>query len=203
MASGASRQTQHQVLNTGASADIYDFAARNDQDFGVSVNPGQLSLESGAQRPVTLTLTVPPTAIAQTVSTTYLTATSSINAGVFDRVLITTTVALVPGVTISPEITTQSISRGTSAVFVHTVTNIGNFTDTFDLAAVNRGQDFPISVSPTQLTLGPFESVNNVQLTVDVPVTAADEPGFTRLYITSTLNAGVHDFATDITVHAP
>jgi hypothetical protein len=92
-----------------------------------------LSLGSGQTGTLVLTLTVPPNQRPGSY-TAVLTATSQMSQGVFAAVSDTVVVSPIERVRISPGITTAT-DPGTVVTFTHTITNVGQRTDTFTLTA--------------------------------------------------------------------
>jgi len=83
---------------------------------------------------------------------------------------------------------------GDQVIYVFTVTNMGNYTDTFTLSLAGWAWPSALSVSATD-ALAPGES-QTVTLTVDIPVDATDgDTDTVTLMAISTLDPGVSDNA--------
>ncbi|MGD2105431.1 MAG: hypothetical protein PVJ55_10025, partial [Anaerolineae bacterium] len=115
-----------------------------------------------------------------------------------DSVEDTITVGLTIGLSLAPDHAT-SADPGTSVVFTHTLTNTGNFTDTFDVAAVSD-QGWALQYSPLSVTL-PARGMASVAVTPTVPGDAiSGTVDTTTVTATSGLNTSVSRAIRDETV---
>ena len=87
---------------------------------------------------VTVTVQVPTDALSGTVNATFVTATSRITGAAFAAVADTTIVRYAPSAEWS-SVTPRSADPGETFIYTHTLTNTGNYTETFDLS-LNYGK---------------------------------------------------------------
>lgn len=85
---------------------------------------------------VTVVITVPAGALPQQVGVTIVTATSTFNTSVHDTVVDTLTVAQVPGIQFTPTYS-NALLPGEAITYTHTLTNTGDYSDTFAVELEN------------------------------------------------------------------
>ena len=126
-----------------------------------------------------------------------ITATLPTEPGVSDTAVDTTTVIHVPGVELVQD-EEASTDPGTKIVYVDTLTNTGNLTDTFTLSFDSSKPR--AAVSPTlAFDLDPWES-RQVWVTITVPLEeVSGTVDITVVTATSQLNPGVLDVIADTT----
>ncbi len=159
--------------NIGTTADSYTLSASNDQGWPVTPTLGTGSLASGQQTAVQTQLAIPASAPPMLNSATVVTATSTTNSSVFERVVIHATVAPVPGISFTPNFS-DTVIPGTTLTFTHKLVNTGNFTDTFDVTIISDplGWGTLLPSDPTAVTLRAGET-RNLRVQVAVPQFAA------------------------------
>jgi hypothetical protein len=88
---------------------------------------------------------------------------------------------------------------GATVIYEHTVRNVGNGADTFDLTA-DSSEGWFTTVSPDIVTLN-GQQTTTILVTVVVSVNAQQgDVDVTTVTVTSQMNPGISDFATDTTV---
>jgi uncharacterized repeat protein (TIGR01451 family) len=151
--------------------------------------PAPFSLQAGISATVNVNLQVPPCELAGKRDTTTITATldcdTPCDKTVTQTTAVTTTVEHVYDVNIEPP-RSDTVSPGDVVLFAHSVSNAGNYTDTFDITVHS---DWDRSLLPsTPLTLGPCGAPDRsakVTLFVTVPSTA-DLGTQETIYVTAT-----------------
>lgn len=163
----------------------------------VSVEPtGNIPLAVLASAPVTVTVVVPANSAGMTHLAT-ITATSTTDPSVTATAVDTTTVPATAGVIIVPD-HFRVVDAGTVQMYVHTVTNLGNAPDTFDISAIST-LTWTTSVTPAALPLGVGGS-GIVTVTVVVPPGASPgQENVTTVTAQSQSDPGVLDTAVDTT----
>ncbi|MFQ6099686.1 MAG: right-handed parallel beta-helix repeat-containing protein [Anaerolineae bacterium] len=160
----------HVLTNTGGLTDTYDITATG---WVAGITPTVVyTVEPGSTALVTVTVQVPTDALSNTVNSTTITATSRITEAAFAAVADSTIVRYAPGAEWS-SVTPRSADPGELFVYTHTLTNTGNYTETFDLS-LNYGKLVYAQVSPSEVgPLGPGQAVSNVQVSMYVLPSAA------------------------------
>ncbi|MBN1890919.1 MAG: right-handed parallel beta-helix repeat-containing protein, partial [Thermoflexales bacterium] len=159
----------HVVTNTGNGSDNFVLTAASSQFWLIDYTPpGPFALGAGGTAIVVITLTVPP-GVGGLADTTTVTVTSQADSAVYAHVSDTTTVALEPGVALSPG-QVREVDPGESVVYTHWVTNVGSGLD-----------NFTITVSSSQGWLAPGTQDTSVALAANqaaaVLVTLTVPPG--------------------------
>ena len=90
----------HWVTNTGNVADFITLNANSSQGWTVIYEPTFFTLGAGASAPLTVTISIPVTALPGSVDITTIRAQSTNNTAVFDTAVNTTTVTLAPSTNI-------------------------------------------------------------------------------------------------------
>ncbi|MCO5185199.1 MAG: FG-GAP-like repeat-containing protein [Anaerolineae bacterium] len=160
----------HTLTNTGTWTDTFAVTYESAQGW-TTVAPLSVELASGASAEITALVTVP--AVVAMTEVTTITVTSSqdgaVAAEVTDTVTVpppTAAVALSPGQQIT-------VTPGTTALFTHTITNTGTWTDTFTVEAVSS-QGWTVTIpGMVTLTSGASDSLV-VQLSVPDDATGID-----------------------------
>ena len=162
----------HDVINEGNVDDTYDVIITSSEDWlnGAAYFSTEL-LAPNARSKITVTLTIPNDAIGDMVDTTIITATSKLTSEVLAEAIDTTTVSQIVGVTLSENPAFIGL-LGTTVPYQHTLTNLGNSTDTFSLT-VASSLDWDVQASvDAPVSLAPHESTT-VEVLVTIPATAA------------------------------
>ncbi|MBK9049926.1 MAG: right-handed parallel beta-helix repeat-containing protein [Chloroflexi bacterium] len=188
----------HTVTNTGDGPDSFDLtvADSNPPGWTISISPANTGvLLPGESTVVTVTIQV-PAVVTVTVHTATIQATSVADPSVNDSVEDTTNL-FIAGVELEPDYFTV-VDAGTLITYVHTLTNTGNVSDTFDLTATSS-LGWLVSYEPVSVTLDVLETAQ-VTVVISVPVTAlAGEQDDTEIVATSTFNPLVSDSVLDQT----
>ena len=190
----------HTVTNTGTVADTYNLTAVSSEGWDVTVAPTSLSLAAGASQQIEVQVVVPLAALPGTVDTTTVTATSTGDGTVADSAVNTTTITNTISALLSlvPNQVGTGAPNGT-AVYQHTLTNLGNASDTITLQTSDTQGLWSSLVVPTQVTLGPGQQAA-VQVTVSIPAGAAEgEQNTTTIRAQSGLEAAVSATAINTT----
>ncbi len=160
-APGTTVQYSHALTNTGNGLDVFTLVVLSSTPPGwvVTVQPTQTAvLPPGAVIPFTVSVTIPPGTPANTVHVAEIEAISGSNSAVRATLSDTTTVLAAYGFVLEPTTQTQSVVEGETAVFNHTLTNVGNINDTITLSLA-ESQPWGASVQPISATLAPGASV--------------------------------------------
>lgn len=195
----------HTVTNIGSVTNSFQLTAQSSLGWAVVVTPTQIAtLPVSGTAPVTVTVTIPGTAVPATVDYTTVVVTAITDPTITDLAVNQTTVSGIPpvyGVDIYPNNSTSATVR-TRLNYQHTILNTGNITDTFTLSA-HSSQNWTISGLPPTLTLGPGQS-EPVTLQITVPANATiGLVDVTTVTATSTATAVASDSATDTTTVIP
>ena len=155
-----------------------NLVATSSQGWDVIITPlPPYTLPSRGSEKVTVSPVVPRCELGGIVDVTTITVTLNCDLPcdktVTETTAVTTTVKRVFGVDIEPD-RFETASPGDIVSFTHTVSNTGNYTDTFNFDAYSK-HDWPTSDLPP-VTLGPCGSTNqsaDITLNVTVPCTAS------------------------------
>lgn len=185
----------HTLENTGDGPDTFSLSFSSSRGWATLVNTGTLALIAGESTEISVTVTVPGDLISGTLSDiAIVTATSAADPAVFDTATATTTVGFAPGVRFVGDEVTTGATRDTSYNYNHTLTNTGNYTDTFILTyTTSAGWGVLLDTGPFTLSHGAATSVG---VRVDVP--SDGEGKFDTTIVTATSKGGagpaaVHD----------
>ena len=200
---------EHTLSNLGTQADTFTLDGDNSLNWAIDFPASSGLLQPGESVLVTVVITVPGSATAQQVGVTVITATSTVNSNVKDTAIDTLTVAQLPGLAFTPNYS-NSLLPGEAITYTHTLTNTGDYSDTFTVAIASDlyGWAELLPDNPFDITLDAGESAP-VQVVVTVPPFAA--AGFANTIIiqaTSNYSIAVTGFVTDtvtanrLSVHA-
>lgn len=135
--------------------------------WGVSIEPEAVVMNPLETRTISVTVNVPANTGGLS-HTTLVTATSSVP-GLTASATDTTTVPIETGILFTPNLT-ETVDAGSTAAYTHTLTNLGNLTDTFNIIS-SSVPGWPLAITDGPLTVGPGASVP-VTAVVTVPLTA-------------------------------
>ena len=186
------------LTNDGNLYDTFDIDyPANSKGWQVSATPPSAGLNPGASTIIQVKVKVPGGATAGVLNQITVRATSQSDGAVQDIATLETTVALAPGVTVTPD-NEAGASGGSVMVYDHTVTNTGNGTETF-LISTASSLGWSTSVSPPSVAL-PKDGSTTIQVYVWVPGTVAPgTPDVTMVTAASQSDGSVSDSATDTT----
>ncbi|GMQ78529.1 MAG: hypothetical protein BMS9Abin02_1045 [Anaerolineae bacterium] len=159
----------HTVTNTGNKGEKFNFTASSAPLYDTQVSPTSLTLNKDEVGVVTVEIDIPSTAGSIVEVKTTVTATADTDANVKDSVIDTTAVNQVYAVKIVKNESSTALP-GDTVVYEHTVTNMGNGTDTFNITAVSN-QGFTTTV-PDPIVLGRGLS-KKIEVSVKIPAGAA------------------------------
>jgi len=168
------------VTNNGDITDTYDLSASDTEVWGLSLSQDTVTLDSGENGSIILTVSIPGTAEMGTEDTVTVTATSQADPDVRDWDTCIARASLRVLVSISPDEGTGS--PGDTVTFTVTVRNAGTATDTFSLQATDTAGWSP-TVSPSTLTLNAGAS-GTATVTVTIP-SGADVGASTTITVTA------------------
>ncbi|MBU0704667.1 MAG: hypothetical protein KKC18_12470, partial [Chloroflexi bacterium] len=164
----------HTLTNTGGVSDSYAITYHSSLGWAAVVPTTDYTLPPGGTAPVTATISVPTGTdiISGTLDRLVITATSQITAVVYDTAVDLTTVPYAPGAALTPTPYNGQGRAGVPIPYTHTLTNLGNYTESFRLQVWSEFANG--SVSPEWVyDLGPGESYTPVIVTVLLPTHAA------------------------------
>jgi uncharacterized membrane protein len=183
------------VLTCSTGCD-YDFSAIGDE-WPASAQPSAVTLDAGASAAVDVSVTVPSNALCVDNDSATVTLTSREDVTASGSSTVTTGANAVSALTAVPSTGTGSADPGSDAVYMLWLTNIGNCTDTFTIAAV--GDTWTASALPTEVELDPGQATP-VQVTVAVPPSA--QCGSDVAIVTFTSNDGTASASSTLTTSA-
>lgn len=175
---GATITFTHTLTNTGTTLTAFTVAsADSSPGWSSQVSPsptGQLA--PGETTTISVAVTAPITATAGLSNTTSLQVLAAgTTTPVLDEEQDLSLIGPDFGVLITPDNIGTALP-GTTAVFTHTLTNIGTTQGVISLSAA-EANGWPVSVTPNQVNLGAGVTIP-VTLTVSIPLTArATQPG--------------------------
>ena len=187
------------LTNTGNYTDTYDLALSGSSWVTGLGGSAAVKLSAGASAQVDVEVSIPPQVasviIASDVFT--LTATSQNDRSETAQAIGTSNANVNPNVEMSPVSQTQSGRPGEVVTHTYTITNTGDYTDTFGLTVTGA---WTAALSADTSGALPTSGSMTVTLTVDIPPDAGDgELGIVMLTAASGLDVGVTSTATAIT----
>ena len=212
----------HELHNLGNYTDTFELTWENELPGwdvtlnGSSTQPVSITLGQASTATVHLRMT-PTNELSGTTNTTVVTATSlvaqadpGVYVPVYATAVDTTTVGLAYAVSLEPDRMGWGTNSGTDqVVYVHTLTNTGNYADLFTLSISNSGSancNSGFWDAGTVLSLSSIGPLNQgmtatVRVTITIPNCAAGvEANTTTITATSDSDPSVYDTATDVTV---
>jgi uncharacterized membrane protein len=169
----------HTFSNLGNITDTFNIALDSDSFEATFISPTPITMPVGASTTISLTVAIPAGIPAGTVDITSITATSQTDASLTDTAVNTTTVSAFYAVQLIPN-NVENGNPGQSLFYNHTLTNLGNVADTYDLAASSSAGFEVTFFTPTTITLQPGSSAN-----VRVRVKVANQAAAGMIDITS------------------
>ena len=161
------------LTNNGNFTDTISLAANSSSGWNVQVLSPTVTLDPGANAQVEVETSIPPGLPAVFTDTTTIMASSSLPA-VFAAAVITTTIAAVPGVDLTPNSQEHGVDAGHSTTFNLTLTNSGSITQSFTITSTNVPAGWDSSLDPLSTApLQPGEAVS-VTLTLTAPANATN-----------------------------
>lgn len=158
------------MTNTSSVSD--SFTVQIDSPWPATLTPGSPvgPLAPGAAQALTLRVSIPLTATNGSFAVTHLAFRSQSNPNELASAHTLTGVGIRLGVAVSPATATEAGKAGGSASYELTITNTGNYTDTFTVAA---NGEWPLTLSPAT-ALGPLPpgGRRSLTVTVDIPASA-------------------------------
>ncbi|MCX7682094.1 MAG: DUF1565 domain-containing protein, partial [Anaerolineae bacterium] len=158
----------HYLTNTGTLPDTFYISGKITSTGSAIWNvayPTALSLAPGSGTAVPVTISVPADGISGTHALAVLTATSTLNTRLRSTVHNATFIEWKPGVRLTPAYDERA-NPGTIITYVHTISNTGNASDTFDLS-VSSTRQWAV-ITPTRIALGPRARAN-VWVAISIP----------------------------------
>jgi predicted secreted protein len=198
------------VTNTGNITDTFDvLVAGNAWTTIAASRVGPLAAGVGA--PLSVSVSVPVTALAGAKDTADITLTSQGNPSRSSTSVLTTTANTVYGVVLEPSAKTRSGDPDTQVAFTLRVTNTGNITDTFDVLVAGNawttiaatrvgplaaGVGVPLSVSVSV----PVTALAGAKDTADITLTSQGNPSQSSTSVLTTTVNTVHGLALEPSV---
>ncbi len=186
------------LTNTGNGQDAFDLTVGSALGWPIQVTPSQTQkLDYGEMITVSVILTV-PLGSGGLLDTLTLTATSHSDPNMVASFTATTTVNHDPAVSLQPNRAATAWS-GQTAVYTHTLTNLGNGPDVFDIAH-HSSQGWPVTYT-TPIAVG-YNQTATAWVTVTVPASQEGVEHTTTVTATSQADATVFAVVTDTTTGA-
>jgi uncharacterized membrane protein len=165
----------HTLQNSGANADTFVLSTLAPNGWDTRVAPSSVDLARNGSTLITVTVRVPTSALSETLDIATVRAQSVTDNTAFGSAQERTTVLQVAAVSLSPPRFRAAIP-GQTITFQHALVNIGNGVDTFALTATISGTgvlNWPVTVTPLNVTLLPGGVYPVVQVRVQVPLDAS------------------------------
>ena len=186
----------HTLTNQGNTTDTFALSESSTQGWLVSMTASLVEVAPGASVPITAVVTVPFGTLPATEDILTLTATSQNDNTTTGLVTDTTRVIQRHELAFYPD-RTDVADAGTTKVYTHTLENLGDGIDTFDLTASGT-PNWLITLSQTPITLDPLESTT-VVVTLTIPSGASGLTNISHITATSTISPAFSAMVTDTT----
>ncbi len=177
----------HTLTNTGNGPDTFTLDLSSSHGRATLLDAGPITLGADETASVRVSVTVPGGIVSGTlVDVSVVTATSQTDPTASDAASATTRAAFAPGLDFAPpDRLTTGAAASSSHNYTHTLTNRGNYTDTFVLTYTSSA-GWGSLTTPGPFTLGRDESTV-VQVQATVP---GDGIGFDTTIVTATSQGG-------------
>ncbi len=174
----------HHLKNTGNGPDTYTVTLTSSQGWASLETASPIALGYGETAQIVVAVHVPDGIISGTqTNVATVTVTSQADPAVQDTAHNTTTVGFAPGVGLAPDRVTTGATPGNTYLYTHTLTNLGNYTDTLVLTYTsNAGWGSLLTTGP--FTLGPG-SATVITVQVNVPGSGTGQADQTVITATS------------------
>jgi uncharacterized membrane protein len=174
-----------QVTNTGNVSDTFDVAAsRHTWPTTAPASVGPLAAGGGTT--VDVTVDIPPSTAGGITDTATVTVASQGDSSQVATVTLTTTASVVWGVTVGSATGPRSGDPGATVTHTLRVTNTGNLSDTFGVAA--SGYNWATTVDPA--TAGPLGAGASADVVMEVIIPAAAAGGATDVATVTVVSWG-------------
>ncbi|CAG0954623.1 partial Zinc carboxypeptidase, partial [Planctomycetaceae bacterium] len=182
-----------QLSNTDSVAHTFDIlSGAHAWPINAPTSLGPVNAQSAV--PLTITVSIPANALANSADIVTLTAQAQDNSLVQANATLTTSANLVRGVQLEPASAQQDGLINQAVWYTLTVSNTGNWTDTFSLNATLA--HWPVQLLPVSVTL-PAHSDTFANVVASVPLTAT--PQLTDVVRVTVTGTEVSDFSELIT----
>lgn len=156
----------HTLTNTGNYTDVFDLDIASSQDWPVTLlTTSPITLAQNATATVQIHTIIPAGVISGAINKTVVTAASQSNNDIQAAVTDTIVINRLPGLEFTPD-NNAAIPSGTTVAYTHTLSNTGNYTDTYNLAHHSK-QDWIVRYN-TPLSVG-YAQTATVIISVTVP----------------------------------
>ncbi len=159
----------HTLRNVRPVADTFVFSALVPLGYQVTLPPATF-LQPGEEREVSVSIQIPAGVFSNTVDAMRLSVQSVSDPNVAADAREYTTIRQVVNAVMSPEYI-RVVRAGEQRQVTHQLLNTGNATDTFVLTYVQT-LNWPVTLQPSQRTLGPNQQAPFITLDVTVPADA-------------------------------
>ena len=164
----------HTLANNSLISDTLSLSVSNSAGWAFSVQPsGPFGLDAGQSVNFSVVITVPGTAVPSDSSNTVITATSQASPSTNDVATDVINVNIIPNAEFTPNFV-ESYDSGTLITLTHTLTNTGNYTDTYLVTLsppLGGWGTLPFTVTPYSVTLGQNVGIQ-IPVVISVPKTA-------------------------------
>ncbi len=188
---------QHVLTNTGSGPDYLQFQTQSALPWTVTLSPSQgVQVNSGQTATLQARVSIPAGASPHQTNVTTITATSLVSPAVSASITDTSTVLeILPAVLLEPDYSWVALESG-PVQFTHTLTNTGNYSDSFTLTATSSA-GWPLAWTETPTGSLAAGRAKTVLITITVPDGVVGVVNTTVITATSQLDDGVYDTATD------
>ena len=191
----------HTLTNSGNGSDRYLLSGASTRGWLQDVTPQVVRLSAGASASIQVLVTIPLTAAIGIEDVATIRATSHIDPEVSATVQATTTVGASTGVLLTP-LNMGRAEPGETAVYTHTLRNMGGEQHTFLLSAASSAA-WALRLSTLSVTLQ-ADAEATVSVSVTVPLSAVrGDQDLTTVTATAQQDAAITDSALNLTTVTP